>query len=178
MAARALPATSAVPAVDATWFQQVDQRIFSIRQWNRYRARCVVRNMRAMRCALMAVAVITLITAGCAAQSTDHPAAAAEYRQVVTGTLWRVGGPAPGTPVPLAGQVVARNEAGEQFTAVTTGNGRFQLLLPPGTYQLTSTSPQVSSGRAVGRLSGPAGAVLHVTSKPIHDVQIVFSIRL
>jgi hypothetical protein len=79
--------------------------------------------------------------------------------------------------VPLAGQVVAWNEAGEQFTAVTTSDGRFQLLLPPGTYQLTGTSPQVSSGRAVGGLSGPGDAVLHVTNKPIHDVQIVFNIR-
>ena len=149
----------------------------TIRQWNRYRATCVIRNMRTLRCALMAAAAITSITTGCAAQSTDHPTAAAEYRQVVTGTLRRVGGPAPGTPVPLAGQVVARIEAGEQFTAVTTSNGRFQLLLPPGTYQLTGTSPQVSSGRAVGRLPGPADAVLHVTNKPIHDVQIIFNIR-
>ena len=137
-------------------------------------------NMRRIRYALMAAAAITSITTGCAAQSIDHPTAAAEYRQVVTGTLLRVGGPAtvaaPGTPVPLAGQVEARNEAGEQFTAVTTSNGRFQLLLPPGTYQLTGTSPQVPG--IPGRLAGRAGAVLHVTkNKPIHDVQVICSIR-
>jgi hypothetical protein len=98
-------------------------------------------------------------------------------RQVVTGTLWRMGGPR-GTPtVPLPGQVTARNAAGEEFAAVTASDGRFQLLLPPGTYQVTGTSPQVSSGRKVGRMSGPVDAVLHVTKEPVHDIQIILHIR-
>lgn len=130
-----------------------------------------------MRYALTAAAVIMFITTGCAAESSGHPTAAAENRQVVTGTLWRVGGPG-GTPrTPLPGCVVARNAAGEEFTAVAASVGRFQLLLPPGTYEVTGTSPMVSSGRAVGRMSGPAGAVLHVTNKPVHDIGVILDIR-
>jgi hypothetical protein len=79
--------------------------------------------------------------------------------------------------VPLPGQVAARNEAGEEFTAVAVSDGRFQLMLPPGTYEVTGTSPMVSSGRAVGRMSGPVGTVLHVTNKPIHNIQIFLSVR-
>jgi hypothetical protein len=81
------------------------------------------------------------------------------------------------TRVPLPGQVAARNAAGEEFRAVAASDGRFRLLLPPGTYEMTGTSPMVSSGTAVGRMSGPVGAVLHVTNKPIHDIQIFLSVR-
>jgi len=100
-----------------------------------------------------------------------------EHHQVVTGTLWRVGGPRGTKSVPLPGQVVARNAAGEEFTAAAASDGRFQLSLPPGTYQLTATSPLISSGKRVARMSGQAGGSLHVTNKAVHDVQIIFHIR-
>jgi hypothetical protein len=65
----------------------------------------------------------------------------------VTGVLVRTGGPAvigrTQSAVPLPGEVVARNTAGEQFTSPTGQNGRFQLSLPPGAYRLTGHSPQV-----------------------------------
>jgi hypothetical protein len=61
--------------------------------------------------------------------------------QSVTGLLVRVGGPAPGSSVPLSGTVVARNAADGQFTTTTGKNGRFQLSSPPGLYRLTGHSP-------------------------------------
>jgi hypothetical protein len=106
-----------------------------------------------------------------------EPTAGAESRQVVTGTILRLGGPR-GTPsIPLAGHVVAQNEAGVEFTAVTASDGRFQLLLPPGAYLLTGTSPQVSSGRKAGSLSGQPGTVLRVSDSSIHDLQVIIHIR-
>ena len=64
-----------------------------------------------------------------------------------------------------------------EFTAATSDDGRFQLLLPPGTYLLTGTSPQVSSGRKAGSLSGQPGAVLRVGSSSIDDLRVVIHVR-
>ena len=93
---------------------------------------------KACRVAAVAVASISILS-GCGGQPT--------YGQTVTGMLVRVGGPATLTgsppPVPLPGTVVARDAAGQQFTATTGKDGRFQLSLPPGTYWLTGHSPQV-----------------------------------
>src|SRR5258707_7207774 len=87
-------------------------------------------------CCVIAAAVASVsILVGCSGQSGPH--------HTVTGLLVRVGGPAPGSPVPLPGTVVAWNAAGEQFTNTTGKNGRFQLSLPPDTYRLTGHSPQV-----------------------------------
>jgi hypothetical protein len=93
----------------------------------------------------------------------------------VTGILVRVGGPAPGSPVPLPGEVDARNTVGEQFTAATSNNGRFQLSLPLGTYRLTGHSPQVGSAAHPAVCS--AMRALNVTrNKPVPYVQVVCSI--
>jgi hypothetical protein len=127
--------------------------------------------------ALAMAAAITSLTMGCSGQSGSQPTAEAESRQVVTGTLLRVGGRRSARPRLLPGRVVARNEAGVEFTAAAGDDGRFQLLLPPGTYLLTGTSPQVSSGRAVGSLSGRPGAVLRVGSSSIGDLQVIIHIR-
>ena len=109
--------------------------------------------------------------------TNSQSGAEAEPRQVVTGTLLRVGGPPGVRPKPLPGRVVARNEAGLEFTAATGDDGQFQLLLPPGTYLLTGTSPLVSMGHKTGRLAGPPGATLHVSDSSIHDLRIAIHIR-
>lgn len=112
-------------------------------------------------------AASTLILAGCSSPSS--------YHQTVTGILVRVGGPAPGSPVPLPGQVGARNTAGEQFTAATSTNGRFQLSLPPGIYRLTGHSPQVGGTAHPTLCSGVR--TLNVTrNKPAPYVEVVCSI--
>lgn len=82
----------------------------------------------------------------------------------------QVGGPAPGSAVPLPGQVKARNPAGDQFTATTGKNGRFQLSLPLGTYRLT--------GRTDGnQLWCTAMRTLHVTkNRPARNIQVVCSV--
>jgi hypothetical protein len=61
----------------------------------------------------------------------------------IAGTLVRVGGPAPGSALPLSGRVTAKNSAGLQFAATVTKSGRFVLSLPAGVYQLTGHSPMV-----------------------------------
>jgi hypothetical protein len=78
--------------------------------------------------------------------------------------------------VPLPGQVDARNAAGEQFTAATGKDGRFQLSLPLGTYQLTGRSPEVwGDGQ---EMPCTAMRTLYVTKdKPIPNIQVVCSIQ-
>ena len=120
-------------------------------------------------CCVIAAAVASVsILVGCSGQSGPH--------HTVTGLLVRVGGPAPGSPVPLPGTVVAWNAAGEQFTNTTGKNGRFQLSLPPGTYRLTGHSPQVM-GDGQQLLCGAAQTV-HVTRhEPVHNIWVVCSIK-
>jgi hypothetical protein len=124
--------------------------------------------MRRVCCVIVAAVASVSIVTGCSGQSGSQ--------QTVTGLLVRVGGPAPGSPVPLPGTVVARNAAGEQFTTTTSKDGRFQLSLPPGTYRLTGHSPQVMGDGQ--QLLCRAERTVHVTRhKPVHNIWVICSIR-
>jgi hypothetical protein len=126
-----------------------------------------------MRRASTATVAAVAILAGCGGPSAHQGGTAT--RQSVTGMLVRVGGPAPGSPVPLPGTVAASSAAGHEFTAVAGRNGHFQLSLPAGTYRLTGHSPQVwANGREMLCL---AGRSLHVAaSKPVRGIRVVCSI--
>jgi hypothetical protein len=125
---------------------------------------------KAWHVAAVAAAGISIL-AGCGGQ----PA----YGQTVTGMLVRVGGPAPPAgpppPLPLQGRVVARNAAGQQFTATTGKDGRFQLSLPPGTYRLTGQSPQVMvNGKQM--LCTAEGTVHLISHRSLRNIWVVCSI--
>jgi hypothetical protein len=95
------------------------------------------------------------------------------YRQTVPGTFVRVGGPAPGSPVPLPGTITARAATGQAFTVTAGQNGRFTLSLPPGSYHVTGRSPLMQSGRMICA----AIAELRVTrGTPAGPVAVVCSI--
>ena len=95
-------------------------------------------------------------------------------QQTVTGKFVRVGGPAPGSPVPLPGTITARSVTGQKFTATATRNGRFELFLPPGRYRVTGRSPLMQSGQMIcGATTG-----LRVTrGKAAGPVTVICSIR-
>jgi hypothetical protein len=118
-------------------------------------------------CVTGAAAISILILSSCSGQSGPH--------QTVTGVLVRVGGPAtlaaPPRPVPLPGEVVARNAMGRHFTVTIGKNGRFELSLPAGTYQLTGHSPQVS-----GETCRTPGPLQVTTLRPLHNIRVVCSI--
>lgn len=125
---------------------------------------------KACRVAAVAAASIPIL-AGCGGQPG--------YGQTVTGMLVRVGGPAgpkgPPPPVPLPGTVVARNAAGQQFTATTGKDGRFQLSLPPGTYRLTGQSPQVMvNGKQM--LCAADRAIHLMKHRPLRNISVICSI--
>jgi len=116
-------------------------------------------------------AAIALILAGCSGQPAGS--------RTVTGVLVRVGGPAglsgPPPPLPLPGTIVARSTAGQQFTATAGNNGRFDLSLPPGTYQVTGHSPQVWVNNQ--QMLCTAQGAVHVTKhQPLHKISVVCSI--
>jgi hypothetical protein len=121
-------------------------------------------------CAIVAAVAISIL-AGCSGQSGA--------RQTVTGLLIRIGGPAtlshPQDRLPLPGTVIAMNTAGEQFTATTGRDGRFQLSLPPGIYRLTGHSPQVMAGSQQELCA--AVRMIHVTMRsPLHGIWIICSV--
>jgi hypothetical protein len=117
------------------------------------------------------VAASVSILAGCSAQPADG--------QTVTGMLVRVGGPAtqsgPPPPLPLPGTIVARNAAGQQFTATAGDDGRFELSLPPGRYRLTGHSPQVWINNQ--QMPCSAQDAIQVTKRrPVRKVWVICSI--
>jgi hypothetical protein len=95
------------------------------------------------------------------------------YHQTVPGRFVRVGGPAPGSPFPLPGTIIARAAGGETFTATAGRDGRFTLSLPPGSYRVTGRSPLMQSGRMICA----ATHELHVSrGQPARHVTVVCSI--
>jgi hypothetical protein len=121
--------------------------------------------------AVAGVAASVLILAGCSGQPAGG--------QTVTGMLVRVGGPTtksgPPPALPLPGTIVARNGAGQQFTATAGNDGRFDLSLPPGTYRLTGHSPQVWVNNQ--QMLCTAQAAIHVTKRQaLHKIWVICSI--
>jgi hypothetical protein len=115
--------------------------------------------------AIAVLAVGVAVLAGCGGNSG--------YHQAVRGNFVRVGGPAPGSPVPLPGTITARAAAGGTFMAMASRNGRFKLSLLPGTYRVTGRSPLMQSGQMICA----ATAELHVSpGKPARPVSVVCSI--
>jgi hypothetical protein len=90
--------------------------------------------------------------------------------------LVRVGGPAPGSAVPLPGQVIAIDSDGRQFVVTTSRNGRFRLSLPPGSYRLTGKSPMVMANGT--EMECMAMREVHVKAgKATRGVKVICSIK-
>jgi hypothetical protein len=98
----------------------------------------------------------------------------------VTGILLMVGGPAlvghpSGYRYPLPGHVTATAVAGEHFTISTGKNGRFKMLLPPGTYHLAGYSPRVRAD-GMRELCVAMHPVEVRADKPVRGVEVVCSV--
>jgi hypothetical protein len=123
-------------------------------------------------CAIAAgVAASVSILAACSGQPANG--------QTVTGMLVRSGGPAgkngPPPSLPLPGTIVARDAAGQQFTATAGNDGRFRLSLPPGRYRFTGHSPQVRDNNQ--QMLCTAQAAVQVTEgHPVRSVSVFCSI--
>ena len=63
----------------------------------------------------------------------------------LTGHLYLVGGPAPGSPRAVSGKVFVTGSAGK-YTASAASDGRYTLLVHPGTYSVTGSSPLYNDG--------------------------------
>jgi hypothetical protein len=95
------------------------------------------------------------------------------YHQAAPGRFVRVGGPVPGSPVPLPGTITAHASTGGTFTATASRDGRFTLALPPGIYRVTGRSPLMQSGQMICA----ATAELRVTrGMPARPATVVCSI--
>jgi hypothetical protein len=121
-----------------------------------------------------------LLLACCGGCSSSKPRATASTAPAgegtVTGTLQLVGGPAPGTASPAAGEVYAFTSAGltgKPTARVKTGSdGSFSLNLPPGTYYLAATSPSfnIDPAPATPPCRGDGPAVVSRGSTGLVDV--------
>ena len=121
--------------------------------------------MRTTGVVLAAGAVIVLAACGSSGPAASDP--------VLAGQLIRVGGPAPGAPVPLGGQIDARDNAGHEYTVSVGPDGRFRLRLPPGTYRLTGHSPQIQDGKALCTATKPVSVT---GNGPLNSVKVICQI--
>ena len=124
--------------------------------------------MRRTPGAIMTLLAAGSMLAGCASGATPTTAPG-----IVLGQFIRVGGPAPGSPVPLPGQVVAIDSTGTRLAVTVGNNGRFSLSLPAGTYRLIGYSPLIDNGKARCTAERPA----HVTTgRTTRHVAVICSI--
>jgi hypothetical protein len=87
--------------------------------------------------------------------------------QTVHGRFVRVGGPAPGSAVPLPGSITARARNGQTFTATAGSKGRFTLSLPPGSYRVTGRSPLMQSGQMICAATRQLHVIHGKTTQPV-----------
>lgn len=76
----------------------------------------------------------------------------------LSGHLYMVGGPAPGTPRAVEGTVVATGPDG-RHTATVGADGSYTMQLAPGTYTVTGTSPQYGEGKSPCPANGTVAVV-------------------
>jgi hypothetical protein len=131
------------------------------------------------------LALMTCLVAGLVACGTSKPpqmtatAATGTGRPAtgtVVGALVRVGGPAPGSAVPLTGQVIAVSSRGARFAIAAGARGRYRLSLPPGAYRLTGRSPIVHVNGAQMRCAA-AHPVQVTAGETASDVDVICSVR-
>ena len=87
--------------------------------------------------------------------ATALPATASPLTGTLTGHLYGVGGPAPGTPRPWPGTVTLTGP-GVHRDILVGASGSFSVLVPAGTYTVAGRSPRYGSGAGVCRAAGPA----------------------
>ena len=87
----------------------------------------------------------------------DGDDARREVRGTLIGHLWMVGGPRGYRPTCVPGKVVIQGPGG-RFVAVAGPDGSYALALPPGTYEVTATTPKywINDQPGIGRASAPA----------------------
>jgi hypothetical protein len=91
----------------------------------------------------------------------------------VTGSFVAVGGPAPGSPRPLPGQVTAQNSAGHKFTVTVGKGGKFVLWLPAGLYRLTGRSPMFSVNGVEGTCAADQPVRVKAGKKALGGVEVI-----
>ncbi len=84
------------------------------------------------------------------------------------------GVPAPPTPEPIPGHVVAESADGSRHTAPVDRNGHYTISLPPGTYQLTGYSPLMGGGQMQCRATHEVQVSAGTTTT---DIDVICSMR-
>lgn len=96
---------------------------------------------------------------------------------VIQGRLQMAGGPAPGTPRPITGDITVHRGTTTDGQIVATGkadsNGRFVIDVATGSYTLTGTSPMIQDGQALCRAETP---VTVASGQTITDANVTCSI--
>lgn len=108
------------------------------------------------------VSTLSLLVVGALSVGLALWASSPHDHASISGQLLISGGPAPGTPRPSDGEVIARNATGQSFAVSVPANGRFIVYLPAGTYTLTGSSPHFGASQytcnAQRRVEVPKGS--------------------
>ena len=115
-----------------------------------------------------ALVLLALAVSACAGGSSPTTSGLVRTRGVIV----TVGGPAPGSPRPIAAEFRVAGPGGSA-TVRADRHGRFALLLEPGTYRITITGHGPESD---GRPMQPVPNVIHVGPSGSR-IRLVVSIR-
>jgi hypothetical protein len=97
-------------------------------------------------CRIGAAALLSLLAVACSVTGPAHG--------TVTGHLYGVGGPSPGSPRAWPGTVTLTG-AGTQSEVRVGASGAYSVHVPPGRYTLTGHSPQYGGRSYLCRATGP-----------------------
>jgi hypothetical protein len=106
--------------------------------------------------------LVLLAVCGCSHETV----ASARQTGTIDGELLRVGGPAPGAPLPLSGRILLTAADRDAVTVVVGANGKFSVTLPIGHYQVQGTSPAIGGG------NGPCSRTVSVTVRTHERVHV------
>jgi hypothetical protein len=121
-----------------------------------------------VRSCILGAGLLSLVLPGCGTKGVPTG--------TVAGVMLRIGGPPPGSPVPLPGEVTLTDVAsGARFQASASTNGKFAVTVPIGTYRVTGQSPLVHIGDE--EMVGVATDNVRVKRNRTSQANVYFSIK-
>jgi hypothetical protein len=119
-------------------------------------------------------AVSALMLAGCAAAPPASPGGIVTGKLLIEGGPVNPGGPQPGKR-PIPGTVQFTASGHRPVTARADSSGTFSVTLPPGTYDVSGSSPRVTEVVNDTSRQAPCSQPLSVTVTPQHTATITLT---
>ena len=133
----------------------------------------MTRNLRPRQIRPVLIAPVLFALSAC----STHPSGTPSADGTVSGTLVMVGGVAPGTAkTPIPGTIELSAHGDHIVTIRVPVNGTFRAQLPVGRYEISATTPKISSGTNVAGSCVPAHPPIAVTTRKTMGIQVTCAV--